>query len=169
MRAAKRYGIIAIALLVAAYCIPRKIYLSPAYDVAVADSSGRAIPKQKVWRFLEDYSHGSDANYSGEEITDSEGRTHFDAVTDWISFATESFGCLSEILQSGAHASCGSHVDVSVDANHFIEIGRREEVVNGQSHLKSLTITLTPCPSGDWHTCAEAVDRKAKPTSPGNR
>jgi len=169
MRISRKYAIISIVLLAAASCIPRKTYLSPAYDVVVADASGKALPTLRVSRFLEDYSTGRDADYSSDAITDLAGRTHFDAVTHWISFATEIFGCLREILQTGAHASCGSHVDVSVDANHFIESARSENTVHGRDHLKSLTIILTSCPSGDWHTCAGAVDQRAKPISPDSR
>ena len=169
MRDTRKFGLIAIVVLVAVSCVPRKTYLSPAYDVTVVSDSGKVLSELKVRRFLEDYSHGRDADYSSEAITDSAGRVHFEPVTDWISVATESLGCLSEILQTGAHASCGSHVDVSVDADHFIETGRKEDPVNDHSHLNSLVIALTPCPSDDWHTCAEAIERNAKTTSPGSR
>jgi hypothetical protein len=169
MRVARKYGIIAISSLVAVSCIPRKTYVSPVYDVAVAGGSGRALPNLKVRRFLEDYSIGTNADYSREAVTDSSGRTHFDADTHWISFARETYGCLSQILQTGSHASCGSDVDISVDAEHFVETGRREESAKRHGHAKSLTISLTPCPSGDWHTCAQVVARKVNSTSPGNR
>ncbi len=158
---------IAVVLLAAASCIPRKTYISPAYDVTVNDDLGRAIPKLTVRRYLQDYSRGTDFDYSDKAITDSVGRAHFDAVSHWISFATETFGCVKEILQTGAHASCGSYVDVSVDTNNFVEIPNREEVLDGTGHSKSLVIRMTPCPSGDWHACAEAVYTGA--TYPGNR
>ena len=169
MRVSRKYAIVAIALIAVASFTPRKTYLSPAYDVTVVDNSGKVLPGLRVRRFLEYYSHGANADYSSEAITDSAGAAHFVAVTQWIGFATETFGCLSQILQTGAHASCGSYVDVSVDANTSIETARREGAVNGKSHCRSLVITRSPCPSGDWATCSEALSKKSVTTSPGNR
>jgi hypothetical protein len=167
MRVARKYAIVAISLLVLAVCIPRRTYLSPAYDVTVVDNSGKALPGLRVRRFLQDYSRGTDTNYSSEAVTDSAGRAHFVGSSQWISFARETLGCISEILKSGPHAGCGSYVDVSVDASHFIETGRREAAEMDAGHRTSLTITLSPCPSGDWYACTEAPHKGT--TSPGNQ
>jgi len=133
MRAARKCRILAIVLLIAGSCIPRRTFISPAFDVAVIDNSGNALPKLKVGWNVQDLSGGKDVGSSREAITDSEGRTHFEAVTHWISFAGEFFGCLSEALSRGVQAGCGSYVDVSVDTKNFIETARQEGAVNGRS------------------------------------
>jgi hypothetical protein len=149
------------ALVLLAMAIPRRVYISDEYRVAVTDEAGNPLPQMKVRQFVQDYSFGDVREGTGEIRTDERGGVTFPARTRWLSFGEETLGCVGQIFSQFVHASCGSYTDVSVEPEKFVEASRSEVSDSRQAHRRLLTIRFAACPSGDWITCTQ--NKRAQP------
>ena len=146
-----------LGLILVAVIYPRKSVLVPEYVVTVSDAAGRGLGGVMVRRYVQDYSSGINVDHAIEVGTDLQGRASFPEEDHRISFVGEIFGCGKQILSSGAHASCGVYSDISVSDNHLVEAARVEKSL--QHGRRSLSFTMSPCPSGDYWACTDSPRR----------
>lgn len=146
-----------LALVLVASLCPRRNTLAPDCDVTVSDNKGQGIPSVMVRRYTQDYSSGRALDLSAESTTDFRGHAHFPRVTHWNSLAGEIFGCGKQVALTGAHASCGTYIDITVSSDNLIETARTEK--SGHDGAKELRLTMATCPSGDYWACYAAIHR----------
>jgi hypothetical protein len=142
------------AVLAVAACWPREATVGSAYQVKVIDRSGRGLGKLTVHRNIDDYTGREDASISVDAVTDNGGEASFPGEMKRISFAGQALGCARQILSAGAHAGCGTYSDIAVSSNQWVEYARDDKPAGGG---RSLLLTMSECPSGDYWTCANAL------------
>jgi len=146
-----------LAMIVIAVMFPRKSILAPEYLVTVSDGTGHGLAGVMVRRYIQDYSSGRNLDHSIEMETDLEGHASFPEEDHRISVVGEILGCVKKVLETGAHASCGVYSDISVSNNHLVEAARLEK--NLQHNRRSLSLTMSACPSGDYWACTDSTRR----------
>jgi hypothetical protein len=157
---------IGAGLVLLALAVPRRVYTADEYAVTVTDDAGKPLPQMKVRQLLQDYSFGANRESTSEILTDGQGGGTFPMQVRWLSFGEETVGCAGQILRQGAHSSCGSYTDVSVEPEKFVEAGRSEVADPKQGHRRLLTIRMRSCPSGDWITCTQDRSTQDRSTRP---
>lgn len=149
--------LIGLALILIAVMYPRKSILAPEYVVTVSDATGRGLAGVTVRRYIQDFSSGRNLDHSIDVVTDLQGHASFPQEDHRTSVAGEIFGCAKQVLATGVHASCGVYSDISVSDNHFVEAARLEK--NLRHGRRSLSLTMSACPSGDYWGCTESARR----------
>jgi hypothetical protein len=155
---ARRAMIIGLALISIVVSFPRKAVVAPAYFVTVSDPAGHGLAGVVVRRYIQDYSSGRNLDNSIDAKTDLRGHAYFPEEDHRISVVAEILGCAKQVLEAGAHASCGVYSDISVSDNHLVEAARLEKSL--QHATRSLILTMSACPSGDYRACTESAHRQ---------
>jgi hypothetical protein len=143
------------AVLAFVALLPRQATIGTAYQVKVIDRTGLGVSQLTVHRNIEDFTGGEEANRSLDAVTDNQGEASFPAEVKRISLAGQMLGCVRQILSTGAHASCGTYSNIAVSSGQWIEVARKDTAASGRR--RSLLLTLSECPSGDYWTCAIAM------------
>lgn len=147
--------LLAGSVLAAIVLYPWSHSTASAYVVTVCDEAGHGVGGVTVNRNIEDYSFGQDVESSISETTDLRGQVHFPQATRRLSIAEAIFGCTKQIIEFGAHASCGSYSDITAESSDLIETARSER--SSRLGQKTLKIVVGKCPSGDYRACRGAL------------
>jgi hypothetical protein len=141
----------AALLVLAAVLYPAQVTVVPQYAVRVLDADGqpfRSIRVNQDWQEYSVQAHGLRDTLT----TDNEGYAHFPAKTVRASIGERIAGCTHQFTQYGAHASCGSHYDITAGDGSSVEL-RRVDVRHGAFGGSTLTLTMKRCPAGQYWPC----------------
>jgi hypothetical protein len=142
----------AAALVLAAVLYPAQVTVVPPYTVRVFDADGlpfRGIRVKQAWQEYSVQADGLD-----DALTASaDGYAHFPARNIRASVSERVIGCIHQIREYGAHASCGSQYDITAGDGTSAELRRvdiRDGVFGG---TRSLTLIMRRCPVGQHWPC----------------
>ena len=142
-------GLVILVLIL----VPSRTVFVPDYEIMVFGDSGQPLSGIQINQYFQDYSSGRSSDLSADALTDIHGHASFPSQSHWNSLGGIILGCASQILQTGAHASCGTYVDISVANPNLVETARNEQKLDDRPHHRSLKFTMKPCPSGDYWQC----------------
>jgi hypothetical protein len=139
-------------LVLAALLYPAQVTVVPPYTVRVLEADGRPFRRIRVNQTWQEYSVQA-AGLDDTLTTNDEGYAFFPRRTVRASMVERVAGCIHQVMQYGAHASCGSHYDISAGDGTSAEV-RRVDVRTGIfGRSRSLMLMMRPCPAGQRWPC----------------
>jgi hypothetical protein len=154
-------AIVAGVLITCAF-LPFERIVAPDWSVVVVDERGQPLVNAAVRESWQDYSV---QNHGNEEtvFTDMQGKAHFHARRIRKSEAAALSGCLSQIMQTGVHASCGPHSHVFAMKSGYSDKDLSNyggDTMSDGSFPKSTRLVLTTCSSRDEDLACGFAGRK---------
>ncbi len=141
--------------------VPREKVLVPRYEVLLVDGAGKPLANVAVHQYQQDYSSSPSVDRTVEAVTNTEGLASFNSVEHTLTSGSEIVGCASQIVSTGAHASCGFHADITASSSNYVETARDVSTPRGEPHQRKLKLTLTNCPSGNYFECSESGKQRS--------